>query len=153
MLSEAQSALASIRAREYAWHEAERGFRRAIELNPNNALARLQLGFSVLVVQGRFQEGLDEIRRAARLDPLSPYVITEFGRALLWAGHFDEAIDQLRKAIALEPNRNRPYGALARALSLQGKTAEALTVFDDAIKRGAQLAAGPADEHACVYAR
>ncbi len=47
MLSEAQSALASIRAREYAWEDAERGFRRAIELNPNNALAHLELGASV----------------------------------------------------------------------------------------------------------
>ena len=63
MLSEAQSALASIRAREYAWPEAERGFRRAIELNPNNALAHLELGTSFLV-QGRFEEGLDEVRRA-----------------------------------------------------------------------------------------
>jgi Tfp pilus assembly protein PilF len=74
MLSEAQSAMASVRAREYAWHDAERGYRRAIELNPNNALARLELGYSVFVVQGRFEEGLDEIRRAAQLDPLSPYV-------------------------------------------------------------------------------
>ncbi len=153
MLSEAQSAMASVRAREYAWQEAERGFRRAIELNPNNALAHLELGFSVLVVQGRFEEGLEEVRRAVRLDPLSPYVNTEFGRALIWAGKYDEGIDQFRKAIALEPSRNRPYSLLARALSLRGKNAEALTVLDDAVKRGAQLASGPAADDSCVLAR
>jgi TolB-like protein/Tfp pilus assembly protein PilF len=152
LLSEAHSAMASVRAREYAWREAEQGFRRAIDLNPNNALAHLELGFSVLVVQGRFEEGLDEVRRAVRLDPLSPYVNTEFGRALIFAGRHDEGVDQLRKAIALEPTRNRPYALLARALSLRGKNAEALTVRDDAVKRGAQLGAGPGAE-ACVLAR
>jgi serine/threonine-protein kinase len=153
MLSEAHSAMASVRAREYAWQDAERGFHRAIELNPNNALAHLELGFSVLIVQGRFEEGLAAVRRAVRLDPLSPYANTEFGRALIWAGQYDEGIDQLRKAIALEPSRNRPYSLLARALSLQGKNAEALTVRDDAMKRGALLGSGPAADYPCVLAR
>ncbi|MBA2301461.1 MAG: tetratricopeptide repeat protein [Acidobacteria bacterium] len=136
MLSEAQSALASVRAREYAWQDAERGFRRAIELNSNNALARLGLGASVLVEQGRFEEGLEEAGRAEALDPLSPYVNTEFGRALLMAGHFEEAVDQLRRAIALDPSRTTPYTLMGRALYLQGKTAEALTVFEDSSERG-----------------
>jgi len=137
LLSEAHSAMASTRAREYAWQEAERGYRRAIELNPNNALARLELGATVLVVQGRFEEGLEEVRRAVTLDPLSPYVNTECGLALLLAGRYTEAADQLRKAITLDPSRNRPFNLLGRALYLQGKTAEAVTVFDESIKRSA----------------
>lgn len=150
MLSEAQSAMASIRAREYAWQDAERGFLRAIELNPNNALAHLELG-AVLVVQGRFDEGLDAVRRAAALDPLSPYVNTEFGRALLSAGRYDDAVEQLRKAIALDPSRNRPYNLLGRALYLQGKTAEAFTVFEESIRRGAPP--GGPDWLACAEVR
>jgi TolB-like protein/tetratricopeptide (TPR) repeat protein len=137
MLSEAQSAVASIRARDYAWQDAERGFRRALELNPNNALAHLKLGISVLVEQGRFDEGLGEVRRAAALDPLSPYTNTEFARALRLAGRYKEAIDQARKAIALDPGRNRPYALMADALYLEGKTTEALDVFQDSIRRGA----------------
>ena len=136
MLSEGQSALASIRAREYAWQDAERGFRRAIELNSNNALAHLELGAAVLVHHDRFEEGLDEVGRAAALDPLSPYVNTEFGRALLLAGRFSEAVDQLSKAIALDPDRTAPYTLTGRALYLQGKVAEALLAFHDGIERG-----------------
>ena len=136
LLSETQSAMASIRAREYAWQEAQQGFRRAIELNPNNALARLELGATVLVVQGRFEEGLAEVRRAVALDPLSPYANTEAGAALLLAGRYGEAIEQLEKASTLDPSRNRPYNLMARALYMQGKSAEALTVFHDLIKRG-----------------
>jgi serine/threonine-protein kinase len=135
MLSEAHSARASIRAREYAWQDADLEFRRAIDLNPNNALAHLERG-ATLVVQGRFDEGLDEGRRALALDPLSPYVNTEVGGALLLAGRYAESVDQLRKASALDPSRNRPYNLLGRALYLQGKTAEALTAFDESIKRG-----------------
>ena len=89
------------------------------------------------MVQGRFEDGLGEVRRAVALDPLSPYVNTEFGRVLVLVGRYAEAVDQLRKAIALDPSRNRPYNLMGRALHLQGKTAEALTVFDESIKRGA----------------
>ena len=136
MLSEGHSAVASIRAREYAWQEAERGFRQAIDLNPNNALAHLELGISVLVVQGRFDEGLREVRLALALDPLSPYVNTEVGAALTLAGRYGEAVDQLRKASSLDQSRTRPFNLLGRALTLQGKPDEALEAFDQSIKRG-----------------
>ncbi len=137
MLSEAHGAMAAIRAREYAWPDAERGFRRAIELNPNNALAHLELHARVLVVQGRFDEGLEEIDRALALDPLSPYVRTEAGEALLLAGRYAEAVEQFGKAIELDPSRNKPYNSMARSLYLQGKFAEALAATDESLKRGA----------------
>ena len=136
MLSEAQSALGVVHAREYAWNDAEVALRRAIDLNPNNALARLTLGLSVFMPQRRVAEGLEEVRRAAALDPLSPYMSTEYGHALLQAGRYAEASDQLEKTIRLDPSRNRPYHLLGRALYLQGKTGEALQIFDESIKRG-----------------
>jgi Flp pilus assembly protein TadD len=153
MLSEAHSAMGSIHAREYAWEQAERSFRRAIHLNQNNASAHLDLGFHVLLMAGRVEEGLDEVRRAVRLDPLSPSVNTEYGRALFWAGRYAAAINQLRDAIALEPSRARAYGLLARALSAQGRTADAVAVFEEAIRRGALLPGLANGELACVAAR
>ena len=136
MLSEAHAAMAGIFAHEYSWQEAERGFRRAIELNANNALAHLELGASVLLPQRHLQEGLEEARRGLALDPLSPYVNTQLGRALLEAGRYHEAIDQLRQAIALEPTRPDPYHVLGRALYLQGNTQDALIAFGQAMKLG-----------------
>ena len=142
-LSEAHSAVAAIRAREYAWQDAERGFRRAIDLNPNNALAHLELGLRVLVVQGRFDEGLKEVGQALALDPMSPYVNTEAGDALLLARRYGEAAEKFRKGIALDPSRNRPYNALARTLYLQGKFSEAMSARDDSLKLGAPPASIP----------
>ena len=136
MLSEGHSALASLRGREYAWQDAERGYRHAIELNPNNVLAHLELGASVLVVQGRVDEGLREVHLAVALDPLSPYVNTQAGDALIMAGRYAESAERLRKAIALDPSRARPYRYLGRALTLQGQHAAARAAYEEAIKRG-----------------
>jgi tetratricopeptide (TPR) repeat protein len=126
--------MASVRAREYAWADAERGFRQAIQLNPNNALAHLELGARVLVVQGRFDEGLDLVGRALALDPLSPYVTTEAGEALLLARRYAEAVERFRTAIALDPTRNRPYASMIRALYLQGKAADAMHAREQSLK-------------------
>jgi TolB-like protein/Tfp pilus assembly protein PilF len=152
MLSEGHSALASIRAREYAWQEAERGFRQAIELNPNNALAHLELG-TVLTVQGRFDEGLREVRRALDLDRLSPYVNTEVGAALTLARRYGEAVDQLRKASSLDSSRTRPYIMLGRALTLHGKPDEALEAFEESNKRGGASLRPEPDWRACAEVR
>jgi Tfp pilus assembly protein PilF len=143
MLSEAHAAMAAIRAREYGWEDAERGFRRAIELDPNNALAHLELGVRVLVAQGRFEAGLEEVQRALALDPLSPYVHTEAGEALLLAGRYDEAAARFRRAIALDPSRNRPFHSLARVLSLQNRFEEARDAHARSIRLGAPPAADP----------
>jgi serine/threonine-protein kinase len=144
-LSEAHTALGLIRAREYAWQEAERSFRRAIELNPNNALAHLELGSEVLIVQGRFDEGLREVGRAVALDPLSPHAGYEFASSLLLAGRYQEAADAARKSLALDPTRITLFEILSRALSLRGKAAESLA----AVSQGE----GIVGWQACVYVR
>ena len=152
LLSEAHSSMGSIDAREYAWKDAEHHFRHAIELNPTTPW-RIGTRIPRAADAGASRRGLAEVGRAVRLDPLSPYVTTESGRALFWARRYDAAIDQLRIAIALEPNRARPYGVLARALSAQGKTGEAMAVFEDAVRRGALLAHLANGDLTCVVAR
>lgn len=136
LLSEAHRSMGVAHAREYAWDDAERALRRAIDLNRNNALARQALGLSVLIPLGRVEEGLEEVRRAAALDPLSAYMSTQYGEALRRTGQYADASVQFQKAIALDPTRNQPYNFLGRALYLQGKPVEALAVFDESIKRG-----------------
>jgi tetratricopeptide (TPR) repeat protein len=138
MLSETHAALGLIHAREYAWPEAEQSFRRAIELNRNNALAHRELGVRVLALQGRFEDGFGEVRRAVALDPLSANASREFAEALLWAGRYKEAEELARRSVVLDPTRPTSILVLARALYLQGRTAEALTlVHQESHQRGA----------------
>jgi TolB-like protein/tRNA A-37 threonylcarbamoyl transferase component Bud32 len=70
-LAEAYNSLAVVAFRyDWNWQEAEREFKRAIELNPNYALAHLFYGM-YLDCMGRFEEGLLECNRARELEPLS----------------------------------------------------------------------------------
>jgi len=152
MLSEAYSARGAIRARDYAWADADADLRRAIDLNPNNGLAHLRLGLALVLGPHRVEEGVREAARAASLDPLSPYVTTEFGRALLLAGRYAESAAQLQKSIALDKSRNRAFRLMARALSLQGKHAEAIAAFEDGRRSGGfppDLLASP--DMVCAY--
>ena len=73
-LAEAHASLASVK-HLYDWDRAatEREYKRAIELNPNYALARGLYGI-YLMCMGRFEEATVEARRAQELDPVSPTV-------------------------------------------------------------------------------
>ncbi|MCA1638214.1 MAG: protein kinase [Acidobacteria bacterium] len=78
-LADAHTALASIKA-DYDWNfpEAEKEFRRAIELNPNDATTR-QWHSGNLLVLGRNDEAIAEMKRAQELDPLSLIISAELG--------------------------------------------------------------------------
>jgi serine/threonine protein kinase/Flp pilus assembly protein TadD len=70
-LPEAHCALGqAILCRDFAWDNAERELFRAIELNPNYALARTWYAFQ-LAMEGRFAEASRESRAAVSLDPFS----------------------------------------------------------------------------------
>jgi tetratricopeptide (TPR) repeat protein len=151
-LSEAHTALAGVREREYEWQEAERFLRRAIDLDPNNAAAHLDLGIELLFIQGRNDDGLGEIRRALTLDPLSFITHEYLAEALLAIGRYEEAVEQARKAIALDPTQVTGYMAAGRALYLRGRHAEAVTVLQEADRRS-EGGHFPNTWLACAYVR
>jgi TolB-like protein/DNA-binding winged helix-turn-helix (wHTH) protein/Flp pilus assembly protein TadD len=133
LLSEGHAAMALVHSREeYAREEAEKSFRRAIELNPNNAHAHMLYGYPLLAAGGRFEEALVENRRAVDLDPLSPSTSAALAEVLLLAGRYDDAIDQARKTIALNPRRGSGYVVQGRALYSLGRNDEALEVMHEA---------------------
>jgi tetratricopeptide (TPR) repeat protein len=134
-LSEGYTALGGVREREYAWPEAERLFRRAIELDANNPAAHLKLGIELVLIQGRGDDGLGEIRRALALDPLSVTTHEYLAVALLVMGRYQEAAEEARKATAVDPTQVTAYMTAGRALSLQGKHAEAVAVLQQGDRR------------------
>jgi len=101
-LAEAHTSLAFIKFRyEWDWKGAERGFIRAIELNPHYPTARQWYAY-FLSTRGRHDEALREIRCAQQLDPLSLPIATGVGRFLYLAGRHDEALVECRKAIEMD---------------------------------------------------
>ncbi len=87
---------------ELNWGEAEVEFRRAIEHAPEDATARIWYA-DLLMMTGRMNAALREIRRALELDPLSTRVWTELGQWHWFEGQLDEAMAAFRKALELVP--------------------------------------------------
>src|SRR5688572_8831308 len=118
-LSEAHVSLAAIIADHYwDWGEAERHYKRAIELAPNDVNALRYYSF-YLGYTGRAHEALPIAERAASLDPVSPNVQINVGVILNFAGRFDDAVSRLEQAIELDPNFTMAHVMLG--LSYVGK--------------------------------
>ena len=92
---------------------ADREFRRAIELDPNNANAHHWYS-PVLKTMGRYPEALTEIERAQALDPTSKSVLADKGILLYEMGRQQEALDLLRQMEKAEPEFVSPPRYLAR---------------------------------------
>ena len=91
---------------------AEEMFRRAIELNPNHAMARKWYG-GLLLGLARFEESVAQLESAARLDPLSANVQQSLGMALEAQGRFRDAASRYRMAIEIDSLMPGPYLYLA----------------------------------------
>jgi len=103
-LSEAHASRGHIQSRhEWKWEEAELSFKRALALNPNNAIA-LRWYSSALIYSGRFQEGLFYQYKALELDPFCLHANTELGAHFNHMGDYAKAVKQLKEVIEIEPD-------------------------------------------------
>lgn len=103
-LAEAYATLGDVSAiRDSSVPEAERNYRRAIDLSPNNATAHLWYG-KELSYWGRHEEALREIETASELDPSSMIIQASFGRIHRNARQYDKAIEVGLQALDMEPS-------------------------------------------------
>jgi serine/threonine protein kinase/tetratricopeptide (TPR) repeat protein len=117
---------------DWNWEDAQREFRRAIELNPNYATAHQRHGI-LLTAMGRMDEALAEIKRAQELDPLSLIINTDVGLFSFLEHRYGEAADQCRKPLEMDPNFAVAHFALGLACEQMGKHDEAAEEFQEAI--------------------
>ena len=99
----AHLALALAKSAEFDWAGADQEYKKAIELNPNDAQAHYGYGNISLLAQGRFEEAISEFRKSLELDPFAGIVNTNFAATLLAAGRTDAAVEQLRKTLEIDP--------------------------------------------------
>jgi len=113
---------------DWDWAEAERQYKRAVELNPNYATAHHWYG-EFLAYMGRFDEGLAEIKRAQELDPLSLIINTDVGKVYFLARQYERAIEQCKKTLEMDPNYGMARVWLGFSYSLTGRHEEAVAEF------------------------
>ena len=120
-LAEARTTLAlAIWLYEFDASQAIREFQRAIELNPNYAIAHQQYGNNTLSALGRFDDAIGEGKRAAELDPLSLVINTDMGSDYYYARRYDEAIAQLHKTLEMDPGFYIAHLVLGQVLDAKG---------------------------------
>ena len=101
-LGEAHNSLAAILADYYwEWTEAERHFKRAIDLEPNYVTALHFYSF-YLAYTGRSAEALPIAQRAISLDPLSLRAQVNLGVVWNMARRYDDAVSQFERTLDLD---------------------------------------------------
>ena len=104
---------------------SEELYREAVALSDGAALPLHQLG-RLLLWQGRAEEAIEPLERAAARDPSATDVRLALARALERAGRDAEAVDVYRLVVEVEPEHPRAHYGLGRALARLGRNDEAV---------------------------
>jgi TolB-like protein/Tfp pilus assembly protein PilF/predicted Ser/Thr protein kinase len=102
--AEAHRALASVRSwSDWDWAGAEPEWKRALELNPNDANAHAFYAH-FLAVRGRADEALPHSELALKLDPSNALYHGMHAIVLDYLRRYDDALAAARKALSLQPD-------------------------------------------------
>src|SRR5262249_24564203 len=135
-LSEAHVSL-GLYALHYGWDwaTAEREYRRALELNPENAFAHRSYSMLLLFLV-RTEDALRETQRAVELDPLSGPSAFASGPVLFCARRYGEAIAVLKKALEIDPTFPGTYSFLTCSYQLKGQEEDAIAWAEKTVSFG-----------------
>jgi TolB-like protein/predicted Ser/Thr protein kinase len=102
---------------EYDWDFAggEAEYKKAFELDPNDATAHQWYSYDIGMMGGREEVALAEADLAHRLDPLSPSTGFQRGYVRLWARRYDEAIGVCKQVANENPGFALVHLCLAQA--------------------------------------
>lgn len=132
-LSEAHTSLAMINLLfDWDWPHAEQEFKRAIELDPNNANAHHWYSH-LLLPMGRVDESLAESNRALQNAPLDLIMNVHLGWHYLYTRQYQLAVDQFTKTLEMDPNYTMAHRYLGLTYEQTGQHQEALKALQTAL--------------------
>jgi len=89
--------------RQSRWDEAERDFRKALELFPDQPSVLNYLGYSYVEKRENLDEALDMIERAVAARPYDGYIRDSLGWVFYRLGRYDDAVREMERAVELMP--------------------------------------------------
>jgi serine/threonine protein kinase/TolB-like protein/Flp pilus assembly protein TadD len=132
MLAEAHSSLAFVSMHyDLNWQEAEREFKKAMELDPGYPMAYCFYA-SYLTALKRFEDAKKYMKNARELDPLSTAILLEEGLDLYFERDYDQTIIQCQKILQMDPLLILAYIPLAGAYIQKSNYNEALKILSRA---------------------
>ncbi len=99
---------------DWDFPSAEKEFRRAIELDSDDAQAH-QWYAEFLSLMGRHQDAIAQIRAAQHLDPSSMIIHHQAGQVFQEARMYSEALAEYRRALMIQPGFGPTYSMIALA--------------------------------------
>jgi TolB-like protein/Flp pilus assembly protein TadD len=110
------------------WSGAEADFRKALELDPNDAKSMREYG-ELLAARGDLAGGIEHLHKAVTLDPLAGRTRRQLAQLLLDAGKTDEAREAAQQLESVLPNSWASTSTLGLVALAEGNFREALTQF------------------------
>ncbi|PWU06552.1 MAG: hypothetical protein C5B51_12045 [Terriglobia bacterium] len=118
---------------DYNRRAAESEYRRALEVAPNDAATHDYFG-EFLGLTGRFDEAEREMRLAARLDPLSPVVQTDWAKVAMLARNYDVALERTQRVLDLNPAFPNVYTIRELVFAFTGRPEKSLAAQQEGVR-------------------
>ena len=103
------------------WENGEKEFLKTLELNPNDALARIYYAHLLMILR-RMDEAVYQANLALALDPLRPLVLGLYARVMMYSGDIQTALKQSEKALSVDPENNFAFEVVTNAYLRLGDT-------------------------------
>jgi len=133
-LADVQTAMAIARNHDHRFRDAESHYRAAIAAEPSNDFAHHTFGM-MLVIVGRTDEGIAELRQATKLDPLAKSAGIAQADGLIDARRFRESEQESRRILAIDSTFPLAISSLGLAQAFDGQADSAVHTLE----RGARL--------------
>lgn len=137
-LAEAHATMGLVSTYLWEWADAEKHFKRSIELNPNYPSARHWYS-RLLRPQGRFDEAFEQITQAKKADELSASISANVAENLFEKSDIQGSIEEAKRGIEISPAWTM-YRALAHCYLQLDRKEDALANA----KKSVELLNGPA---------
>ena len=85
------------------WDMAEKQFRKALELSPDESSVLNYLGYSLIEKKINLPEAMDMVKKAVDLKPNDGYIIDSLGWAYFQLSDFEQAVVHIERAVELLP--------------------------------------------------
>jgi adenylate cyclase len=121
---------------DYDWKKSKLTLEKAIKLDPKYSYAHIFYGNLLQYTGENTEQGIEEIKEALALDPLSVSLNWILGRNYYFAGKIDSAEKQLRKTIIISSHYPLAKTYLAYVLILKKQFSEAIELANQIPPKG-----------------
>ena len=133
-LAEAHTSRGAVTA-VYRWDQdvAGRQFRDALRFDPGYATLRHWLAAFHFVVRGKTSEAMEQMQRAAQLDPISLPIQADIALLHLFREDEEKAIAQCRRVMEMDEHYHRAHWFMGLAQQRQGNFEAAMAALEQAL--------------------